>query len=51
MDFIQHCRPVQNVVLRPTAGTGKGQDSSHGYALTGHHELMVPLLAAALEKQ
>jgi len=51
LDFIQHYRPVQNVVLRPTAGPGKGQDSSHGYALTGHHELMVPLLAAALKKQ
>jgi hypothetical protein len=51
MDFIQHYRPVQNVVLRPTAGSGKGQDRSHGYMLTGHHELMVPLLAAALKRQ
>ena len=50
MDFIQHYRAVQNVVLRPTAGTGKGQDRSHGYALSGHHELMVPLLAAALQR-
>jgi len=49
MDFIQHYRPLQNVVLRPTAGTGKGQDASHGYMLTGHHEIMVPLLAAALK--
>ena len=49
MDFIQHYRPMQNVVLRPTAGTGKGQDRSHGYTLTGHHEVMVPLLAAALK--
>ena len=49
MDFIQHYRPMQNVVLRPTAGSGKGQDRSHGYALTGHHEVMVPLLAAALK--
>jgi hypothetical protein len=49
MDFIQHYRPQQNVLLRPTAGTGKGQDRSHGYALTGHHEVMVPLLAAALK--
>jgi len=50
MDFIQHYRPVQNVLLRPTAGTDAGprQKSSHGYALTGHHELMIPLLAAAL---
>jgi hypothetical protein len=49
MDFIQHYRPLQNVVLRPTAGAGKGQDRSRGYMLTGHHELMVPLLAAALK--
>jgi hypothetical protein len=49
MDFIQHYRPLQNVVLRPTAGTGKGPDRSHGYTLTGHHEVMVPLLAAALK--
>jgi len=51
MDFIQHYRPVQNVVLRPTAGPGKGLDCSHGYMLIGHHELMVPLLAAALKRQ
>jgi hypothetical protein len=43
LDFIQHYRPQQNVVLRPAATRG-----SHGYALTGHHELMIPLLAAAL---
>jgi len=49
MDFIQHYRPQQNVLLRPTARAGKGQDRSHGYALTGHHEVMVPLLAAALK--
>jgi hypothetical protein len=49
MDFIQHYRPTQNVLLRPTATGGKGKrHASHGYALTGHHELMVPLLAAAL---
>ncbi len=48
MDFIQHYRPTQNVVLRPTATGGKGRNSSQGFALTGHHELMVPLLAAAL---
>lgn len=41
-DFIQHYRPTQNVVLRPVGRTGRG------YALTGHHELMIPLLAAAL---
>lgn len=47
-DFIQHYRPMQNVVRRPTArakSTGKG---SNGYAITGHHEIMMPLLAAAL---
>jgi hypothetical protein len=49
MDFIQHYRPMQNVVLRPTAGAGKGRDRSHGYSLTGHHEVMLPLLAAALK--
>jgi hypothetical protein len=42
MDFIQHYRPTQNVVCRPTAKGGKG------FALTGHHEIMVPLLAAAI---
>jgi hypothetical protein len=39
LDFIQHYRPLTNVVRRPTAGVGKG------YALTGHHEIMLPLLA------
>lgn len=42
LDFIQHYRPLQNVVKRPVAAGGKG------YALTGHHEIMVPLLAAAV---
>jgi hypothetical protein len=48
-DFIQHYRPMQNVVKRPTlrAGDHRGVESQ-GYALTGHHELMMPLLAAAL---
>jgi hypothetical protein len=42
-DFIQHYRPLTNVVRRPTAdGAGRG------YAVTGHHELMIPLLAAAI---
>ena len=40
LDFIQHYRPLTNVVRRPTAGEGRG------YALTGHHEIMLPLLAA-----
>jgi len=48
LDFIQHYRPSQNVVLRPTVGRGARREASRGYALTGHHELMIPLLAAAL---
>src|SRR3989441_1705407 len=48
-DFMQHYRPLQNVVKRPTAPARRGQSSdSRGYALTGHHEIMLPLLAAAL---
>lgn len=42
MDFIQHYRPLTNVVRRPTMGGGKG------YRLTGHHEIMVPLLYGAV---
>lgn len=42
LDFLRHYRALTNVVARPTAGTGKG------YSLTGHHEIMLPLLAAAL---
>jgi hypothetical protein len=42
LDFLRHYRPLTNVVSRPTAGTGKG------YSLTGHHELLIPLIAAAL---
>ena len=48
-DFIQHYRPMQNVVRRPTAqGAGKKDDGSRGYAITGHHEILLPLVAAAL---
>jgi hypothetical protein len=48
-DFIQHYRPRQNVVSRPTiAGKGTKERKSRGYAITGHHELLLPLLAAAL---
>jgi hypothetical protein len=43
LDFIQHYRPRANVVQRPHARSG-GQ----GIAITGHHEIMLPLLAAAL---
>jgi hypothetical protein len=48
LDFIQHYRPTQNVLIRPTAVAGKGRAAGRGYALTGHHELMIPQLAAAL---
>jgi hypothetical protein len=48
-DFIQHYRPMMNVVKRPTAASnGKKGEGSRGFALTGHHELLLPLLAAAL---
>ncbi|HWI19559.1 MAG TPA: hypothetical protein VNT81_17520 [Vicinamibacterales bacterium] len=42
LDFLRHYRPQTNVVSRPTAGIGKG------YSLTGHHELLIPMLAAAI---
>lgn len=45
LDFIQHYRPLTNVVRRPTMGAGKG------YALTGHHELLFPLLAALVVEE
>jgi hypothetical protein len=42
IDFLRQYRPLTNVVSRPTAGIGRG------YSLTGHHEILIPLLAAAL---
>ena len=45
MDFLSHYRPSVNVVRRPT------QKGGRGYSLIGHHELMVPLLAAAIIEQ
>lgn len=42
-DFIQHYRPITNVVKRPTAN-----NAGKGFSVTGHHELMMPLLAAFL---
>ena len=42
-DFNHHYRPAENVVRRPLGKTGKG------YYFLGHHEIMVPLLAAALK--
>jgi hypothetical protein len=48
-DFVQHYRPLQNVVKRPTASqAGSRAPESHGYAITGHHEILLPLVAAAL---
>jgi hypothetical protein len=44
-DMIQHYRPRVNVVERPTQGGGKG------YLFTGHHEIMIPLLAAAIKEK
>src|SRR5262245_4325742 len=42
LDFVQLYRPQTNVVRRPTLGTGRG------HSLVGHHEIMIPLLAAAI---
>lgn len=41
-DFIRHYRTMTNVVNRPVAGGGRG------FNIIGHHEIMIPLLAAAL---
>ncbi len=42
-DMLQHYRPNMNVVHRPTQGGGRG------FTITGHHEIMVPLLAAMIK--
>lgn len=42
LDMIRHYRPRVNVVIRPTNAGGSG------YEITGHHEIMVPLLAWAV---
>ncbi len=42
LDFIQHYRPRENVLSRPTVGGGES------FALTGHHEHLIPLLARAV---
>ena len=42
-DFIQSYRPLTDVVRRPTA-----EGAGRGFAITGHHELTIPLLAAEL---
>lgn len=43
--MIRQFRPWMNVVLRPTR-TGGGR----GYRITGHHELMIPMLAWGVEE-
>ena len=42
LDFIQHYRPTENVVKRPVKNGGRG------ISITGHHEIVIPLLAAWL---
>lgn len=42
LDMLQHYRPEFNVIRRPT------QDGGRGYSLTGHHEIMLPLLYALM---
>ena len=42
LDFIRHYRPTVNVVHRPT------QQGGRGFQLTGHHEILFPLLCAAV---
>lgn len=44
-DMIQHYRPRENILKRPTSVSGSG------YAITGHHEIMIPLLAHAVMDQ
>jgi hypothetical protein len=44
-DMIRQYRPTENVVRRPTHKGG------HGYYIIGHHELLVPLWAAASLEQ
>ena len=44
LDFVRGYRPLTNVVARPTAASGRG------YSLVGHHEIMIPLIAAALKE-
>lgn len=45
MDFLSHYRPLTNVVRRPT------QKGGMGYSLIGHHEIMLPLLTAAVYEE
>jgi deoxyhypusine synthase len=45
LDFIKHYRPLTNVVARPTAKGGKG------ISIVGHHEILLPLIAAGVIEQ
>ena len=45
LDFIKHYRPLTNVIARPTAKGGKG------ISIVGHHELLLPLIAAGVIEQ
>ena len=42
LDFVRHYRPAMNIVSRPT------QQGGRGFHLTGHHEILFPLLCAAV---
>jgi hypothetical protein len=42
IDFMRMYRPQTNVVTRPVAGSGTG------ISLVGHHEVLIPLIAAAV---
>jgi len=46
IDFMRMYRPQTNVVTRPVAGTG-----GKGISLVGHHEILIPLIAAAVIEQ
>jgi hypothetical protein len=48
LDFLQHYRPRMNVVERPHAALGGNPAAGQGFSLTGHHEILVPLLSALL---
>jgi len=45
IDFIRHYRPLTNVIDRPTAKGGRGIN------LVGHHEILLPLIAAGVVEQ
>jgi hypothetical protein len=45
LDFIKHYRPLTNVIARPTSKGGKGIN------IVGHHELLLPLIAAGVIEQ